>query len=50
MDCVKCGKVSFVGDNVMKYAVHARWLAIPASLDPAVAGTRQHGEETGKEE
>lgn len=29
-----------MGDNVVKYAVHARWLAIPAPLDPAVAGTR----------
>lgn len=32
----------------MKYAVHARWLAVPASLDPTVAGTRQHGEKQEK--
>ena len=40
--------VERVGDNVIKYVVHARWLAVPASLNTAVAGTRQHVEKQGK--
>ena len=46
-DCVNCGE-RLVGDNVRRYVVHARWLAVPASQDPVVAGTRQQGEKQEK--